>query len=465
MPSTRRRSAPNVAFLVGHGTVRGAVMGAEARAADDLERQAMVREVDAAMDAGAIGLSSGLIYAPGHARRRGRARGRWRRRRPGAAGCTRRTCATRPTACSTPSTRRSPRSARPRTPGSTAPRLQVSHLKCGSRAVWGRAAEAVARPRARPRRGPRRRRRPVPVHGRRDDAGHDPAAGAARPRASTPASPPSPTSTSATGSRPRSTGASRAGRTSRRTRAGPGSGSRTPASHPDWAGSIAGRARRARSTRDPADARLRCARRRPARRLDRHRLHGRRRRRDDHGRALDRGLHRRLRPPARPPDPRRGQAPSADVRQHGPGARHVRPRARHAAARDGRRQAHVGAGRPARAARSRRRCARARSPTSSSSTRRRSPTWRPTRSRRATRSASTTSIVNGRLAVRDGVETGERRRPAPAAGRMTAVQPAARWRRRPSPTCPGGPLPYTLRHSPAGARRCASSSTPTAASS
>ena len=56
---------PNVAFLVGHGTVRGAVMGAEGRAGDDLERHAMVREVDAAMDAGAFGLSSGLIYAPG----------------------------------------------------------------------------------------------------------------------------------------------------------------------------------------------------------------------------------------------------------------------------------------------------------------------------------------------------------------------------------------------------------------
>ncbi len=49
------------------------------------------------------------------------------------------TSATRPPGCSTPSTRRSPRSARP---GDGA-RLQVSHLKCGSRTVWGRADEAV----------------------------------------------------------------------------------------------------------------------------------------------------------------------------------------------------------------------------------------------------------------------------------------------------------------------------------
>ena len=56
---------PNVAFLVGHGTARAAVMGAEGRPATDLERHAIVREVDAAMEAGAIGLSTGLIYAPG----------------------------------------------------------------------------------------------------------------------------------------------------------------------------------------------------------------------------------------------------------------------------------------------------------------------------------------------------------------------------------------------------------------
>jgi N-acyl-D-amino-acid deacylase len=56
---------PNVAFLVGHGTVRGAVIGDDGRAATPAELEAMVAEVDAALDAGAFGLSSGLIYAPG----------------------------------------------------------------------------------------------------------------------------------------------------------------------------------------------------------------------------------------------------------------------------------------------------------------------------------------------------------------------------------------------------------------
>ena len=74
---------PNVAFLVGHGTVRAAVMGAEGRQATDLERRAMVREVDAAMESGAVGLSSGLDLRAGHAcGRRGAAGCRHRGRPP-----------------------------------------------------------------------------------------------------------------------------------------------------------------------------------------------------------------------------------------------------------------------------------------------------------------------------------------------------------------------------------------------
>ena len=56
---------PNVAFLVGQGTIRGSVLGPDAVAPDDLQLRSMVREVEAAMEAGAFGLSSGLIYAPG----------------------------------------------------------------------------------------------------------------------------------------------------------------------------------------------------------------------------------------------------------------------------------------------------------------------------------------------------------------------------------------------------------------
>jgi N-acyl-D-amino-acid deacylase len=57
---------PNVALLIGHGSVRGAVMKAEPRrepTADELDRmRALVRR---AMDDGAYGLSSGLFYTPG----------------------------------------------------------------------------------------------------------------------------------------------------------------------------------------------------------------------------------------------------------------------------------------------------------------------------------------------------------------------------------------------------------------
>ena len=57
--------AANLAPLLGHGSVRAAVVGHDARppTADELAR--MVRVTEQAMDDGAFGLSSGLIYAPG----------------------------------------------------------------------------------------------------------------------------------------------------------------------------------------------------------------------------------------------------------------------------------------------------------------------------------------------------------------------------------------------------------------
>lgn len=58
--------APNVAWYAGHGTIRDAVMG------DDFKRVATAKEVDSMsvllqheLDAGALGLSSGLEYDPG----------------------------------------------------------------------------------------------------------------------------------------------------------------------------------------------------------------------------------------------------------------------------------------------------------------------------------------------------------------------------------------------------------------
>jgi N-acyl-D-amino-acid deacylase len=52
----------NVAALVGHGTLRVKNLDDYARAATPQELQAMARDVQAAMDAGAVGLSCGLSY-------------------------------------------------------------------------------------------------------------------------------------------------------------------------------------------------------------------------------------------------------------------------------------------------------------------------------------------------------------------------------------------------------------------
>ena len=58
--------SPNVATLVGHGTVRNKVMGGSfMRPPTDTELDAMRDLVDRAMQDGAVGLSTGLIYLPG----------------------------------------------------------------------------------------------------------------------------------------------------------------------------------------------------------------------------------------------------------------------------------------------------------------------------------------------------------------------------------------------------------------
>mgnify|MGYP001355618917 CR=1 FL=1 len=55
----------NVALLVGHGQVRQLVMGMENREPTAAELEAMKALVKEAMDQGAVGLSTGLIYRPG----------------------------------------------------------------------------------------------------------------------------------------------------------------------------------------------------------------------------------------------------------------------------------------------------------------------------------------------------------------------------------------------------------------
>ena len=55
----------NVALLIGHGSVRGAVMGGARRVPTPDEQTKMAALAQAAVDAGAFGLSSGLFYEPG----------------------------------------------------------------------------------------------------------------------------------------------------------------------------------------------------------------------------------------------------------------------------------------------------------------------------------------------------------------------------------------------------------------
>ena len=55
----------NVAQLVGHGSVRGRVLGSDDRAPSDAELDEMRGLVRAAMETGAWGLSSGTFYSPG----------------------------------------------------------------------------------------------------------------------------------------------------------------------------------------------------------------------------------------------------------------------------------------------------------------------------------------------------------------------------------------------------------------
>jgi N-acyl-D-aspartate/D-glutamate deacylase len=134
------RLGPNVAFLAGHGTIRGSVLGSEARPPTAEELAAMTRALEAALDAGAFGLSTGLIYAPGvhaaaaeivelvrtAARRGGLYATHMRNESAGLFDALDEAIDTT------------------RAAGDGA-RLQVSHLKAGARAVWGRGAEAVER--------------------------------------------------------------------------------------------------------------------------------------------------------------------------------------------------------------------------------------------------------------------------------------------------------------------------------
>lgn len=57
--------ANHLGSLVGHGTLRAAVVGQEARAATAVEIARMAAALDEALGSGAVGFSTGLIYTPG----------------------------------------------------------------------------------------------------------------------------------------------------------------------------------------------------------------------------------------------------------------------------------------------------------------------------------------------------------------------------------------------------------------
>ena len=63
----KKAGAPlNVAFQVGHGTLRAAVIGLEDRPPTAEELNYMRKLTAESLDAGALGLSTGLFYAPGY---------------------------------------------------------------------------------------------------------------------------------------------------------------------------------------------------------------------------------------------------------------------------------------------------------------------------------------------------------------------------------------------------------------
>ena len=314
----------------------------------DDELRAMVREVEAALDAGAFGLSTGLIYAPGMhaaadelealvataARRGGLYATHMRNECAGLFESLDESIATI-------------RAARALGRRAAAPGLAPQVRRARGLGPRGRGRRASSRP-------PGPRASTSPPTSTRTRRPRRPWRRSCRPAcsasASTTASRRSAISRSATASRPRWTAGSRAGRTSPRDPGWAGIRISFAPSHPDWAGRSLAELGEEMDV-DPADL------------------------------AFDALIDDRLdvsvvidcmdetdvetimavpwiavctdaegRRPG-PPDPRRRPATPADVREHGPGARHVRARARHALARDGRRQAQRRARRAPRPAR------------------------------------------------------------------------------------------------------------------
>ena len=153
----RHGLAINTAPLLGHLPLRIAVAGEAARPLDDAERPRSSPAIDACLDDGAIGVSTGLMYPPAMSADRdelvaiGRAVARHDR-------SSRSTCATTATTCSTRSTEALDIAR------ASGCRLQVSHLAVAGRRNWGAVPRALELIDARARRRRRCRRRHLSVH-------------------------------------------------------------------------------------------------------------------------------------------------------------------------------------------------------------------------------------------------------------------------------------------------------------
>ncbi|WP_400193996.1 amidohydrolase family protein [Hymenobacter sp. B81] len=131
------RLSVNVASLIGHGTVRKAVLGRARRAPTEAELQRMEALVDSAMQAGALGLSSGLIYVPGTYSRTPELV-----RLAGVAGCYRGLYATHMRSESDSIDAAIAEALRVGREAGVP--VQISHLKLGGQPNWGRVAPVLA---------------------------------------------------------------------------------------------------------------------------------------------------------------------------------------------------------------------------------------------------------------------------------------------------------------------------------
>ncbi len=127
----------NYSCFVGHGTLRASVMGYKMRTPSETELQLMRDRLGEAMNAGALGLSSGLIYPPSSyadvremvelcrvvAEHDGIYSTHMRNEGAGLLDALRETI---------------------QVGKESGVRVQVSHLKCSARSHWGTAAEAIA---------------------------------------------------------------------------------------------------------------------------------------------------------------------------------------------------------------------------------------------------------------------------------------------------------------------------------